>query len=75
MDDGLASLDRSITDALAALRCARAAVEHSANNETRWHEDLAERALDGLLDQRLRARMQDHANVLAGATVGSASDG
>jgi hypothetical protein len=75
VDDGPAILDRRITDALAALRCARAAVEHSANNTTRWHEELAERTLDGLLDQRLRAQMTDHADVLAGATVGSPSDG
>ena len=75
MDDGLAILDRRITDALAALRCARAAVEHSANSTTRWHEDQAERTLNGLLDQRLRAQMQDHASVLAGATVGSPSEG
>ena len=75
MDDELAILDRRITDALAALRCARAAVEHSANSATRWHEDVAERTLNGLLDQRLRAQMKDRANVLAGATVGSPSDG
>ena len=74
MDDELAIIDRRITDALAALRCARAAVEHSANNTTRWHQDLAERTLNGLLDQRLRAQMKDHADVLAGATVGSPSD-
>jgi hypothetical protein len=75
VDDGLAILDRRIADALAALRCARAAVEHSANNTTRWHEELAERTLNALLDQRLRAQMTDRANVLAAATVGSPSPG
>jgi hypothetical protein len=75
VDEGLAIIDRRITDALAALRCARAAVEHSANSATRWHEDVAERTLNGLLDQRLRAQMKDRANVLAGAAVGSPSDG
>ena len=75
MDDGLAILDRRITDALAALRCARAAVDHSSNNRTRWHQDLAERTLNGLLDQRLRAQLTEHADALAGATVGAPSDG
>jgi hypothetical protein len=36
---------------------------------------VAERTLNGLLDQRLRAQMKDHADVLAGAAVGSPSDG
>jgi hypothetical protein len=74
MVDGLALLDRRITDALAALRCARAAVAHSANSRTRSHEDLAERTLNGLLDQRLRAQMRAHTDVLTGATAGSPSD-
>lgn len=74
MDDELPIIDRRITDALAALRCARAAVERSANNATRWHVDLAERTLNGLLDQRLRAQLTDQADLLAGATVGSPSD-
>jgi hypothetical protein len=75
MTDELTSLDRSITDALNALRCARAVAEHSANSTTRWHEDMAERRLNGLLDQRLRARIDDHAKLLARATVGAGSDG
>jgi hypothetical protein len=75
MTDELASLDRSITDALSALRCARAVVEHSANSATRWHEDMAERRLNGLLDQRSRAQIDDHAKLLARATVGASSDG
>ena len=54
-------------------RCARVAVD-IPRTATRWHEELAERTLDGLLDQRLRA-LTDHADVLAGATVGSPSDG
>ena len=70
MTDQLANLDRSIADALNALRCARAVVEHSANSTTRWHEDMAERTLNGLLDQRPRAQMNEHAKLLARATVG-----
>jgi hypothetical protein len=31
---------------------------------------MAERALNGLLDQRPRAAVNEHASVLAGATVG-----
>jgi hypothetical protein len=75
MTDELANLDRSITDALNALRCARAVVEHSANSRTRWHEDMAERRLNGLLEQRPRAQMDDHATLLARATVGAGSEG
>ena len=75
MTDELASLDRSITEALTALRCARAVVEHSANSTTRWHEDMAERRLNGLLDQRPRAQMNEDARMLARATVGAGSDG
>ena len=75
MTDELASLDRSITDALNALRCARAVAEHSANSATRWHEDMAERRLNGLLDQRPRAQMDEHAKLPARATVGASSDG
>ena len=70
MVDELANLDRRITDALNALRCARAVVAHSANGTTRSQEDMAERALNGLLDQRARAAVNEHASVLAGATVG-----
>ncbi|TFV92980.1 hypothetical protein E4P40_00925 [Blastococcus sp. CT_GayMR20] len=75
MADDLAILDRRITDALAALRCARAVVECSANSTTRWHEDMAQRVLDGLLDQRPRAQMKQQATVLAEAIVGSRSGG
>jgi hypothetical protein len=75
MADALANLDRRITDALNALRFARAVVEHSANSTTRWHEDMAERTLNGLLDQRARTQMNEHATVLAGGTVGPRSDG
>ena len=71
MTDMLADLDRRITDALSALRCARAVVGHSANSTTRWHQDMAERRLNGLLDQRPRARMDEHGTLLARATVGA----
>jgi hypothetical protein len=74
MVDDLAILDRRITDALAALRCARVVVERSANSTTRWHEDMAERVLNGLLDQRPRVQMREHADALSGANVGLRSD-
>jgi len=70
MADELESLDRRITDALNALRCARAVVEHSANSTTRWHEDMAERTLNGLLDQRPRTAPSPEGRALAGATQG-----
>jgi hypothetical protein len=69
MADELATLDRRITDALNALRCARAVVEHSTNSTTRLHAEMAERTLNGLLDQRPRAQMNEHAMLPAGATV------
>ena len=75
MANELVKLDRRITEALNALRCARAVVEHSANSTTRWHEDMAERTLNELLDQRHHARMSEHSPVLAGATVGARFDG
>ena len=67
MVDELASLDRRITEALAALRCARAVAERSANSATRWHEDMAERTLNGFLDQRHRVELDQRAMALAGA--------
>ena len=70
MVDQLANLDRRITDALSALRCARAIVARSGNSTTRWHEDMAERLLNDLLDQRPRTAMIASAEVLAGAAVG-----
>jgi hypothetical protein len=69
MADDLADFDRRITDAMAALRCARVVVQHSANSTTRWHEEMAERTLNGLLDQRPRSEMSERPKVLAGATV------
>jgi len=72
MVDDLAVLDRHITEALAALRCARAVAQRSANSTTRWREEMAERALNGLLDQRPRGRRTAEAAVLAGA--GSRAD-
>jgi hypothetical protein len=75
MADELVDLDRRITEALDALRCARAVVEHSANSTTRWHEDMAERRLNGLLDHRPQAQLREHATMLARATVGARSDG
>ena len=69
MADELANLDRRITDALAALRRARAVVEHSANGTTQWQQDVAERSLNGLLDQRYRTAMNERPKMLAGAAV------
>jgi hypothetical protein len=72
MADELTVLDHRITDALAALRRAREAVEHSDNSASRWRAEMAECALDGLLDRRLRAgrdrRLPDHRE-LAPATA------
>ena len=75
MTDELANLDRCITDALSELRCARAVAEHSTNGTTRGHEDMAERKLNGLLDQRSRAQMNEHARLLARASAGVRSGG
>jgi hypothetical protein len=71
MAEELGDLDRRITDALSALRCARAIVARSANSTTRWHEDMAERRLNGLLERRLRSG----AGALTGATALSWPDG
>jgi hypothetical protein len=70
MADDLADLDRRITDAMTALRRARAVAQHSANGQTRWHEEMAERTLNGLLDRRPRSGMSEQrSKTLAGATV------
>jgi hypothetical protein len=68
--DELATLDRRITDALAALRCARAVVEHSANSTTLRRADMAERTLNGLLDQLPRAEPEQRTMALAGTGPG-----
>jgi hypothetical protein len=65
MAEDLGDLDRRITDALSALRCARAIVARSANSTTLWHEDMAERRLNGLLERRARSG----AGVLAGVAA------
>jgi hypothetical protein len=70
MVDERADLDRRITDALAALRCARAVVEHSANTTTLGLVDLAERRLDGLLDQLPRAEPKQRPMALAATVPG-----
>jgi hypothetical protein len=70
MVDEQANLARRITDALASLRCARAVVEHSANSMTRRQEDMAERALNSLLDQLPRAEPNRRAMVMAGTVPG-----
>ena len=67
MVDAPANLGRRITEALAALRCARAVVEHSANSTTRGQEEMAERTLNALLDQLPRAESNSRAMALAGA--------
>jgi hypothetical protein len=69
MPDNLADLDRRITDAMTALRCARAVAQHSANSKTRWHEEMAERTLNGLLDQRPRSEINERPKALAGPSV------
>jgi hypothetical protein len=66
MPDDLADLDRRITDAMTALRCARAVAQHSANSNTPWHEEMAERTLNGLLDQRPRSAMDERPKTLQG---------
>jgi hypothetical protein len=71
MVDDLADLDRRITDAMTALRCARAVAQRSANSKTLWHEEMAERTLNGLLDQRPRSGTDERPKALAGATVAS----
>jgi hypothetical protein len=73
MVDDLANLDRRIVMALTALRCARAGTQHSLNSQTRWDEEMSERRLNDLLDQRARYRVSERATALAGATVGPLS--
>ena len=70
MADDLASLDHRIADAMTALRCARAKTLHSANSETRWQEEMAERTLNGLLERRPRCQIAEQAKALAEVTVG-----
>jgi len=69
MPNDLADLDRRITDALAALRSARAVALRVATRTTRWHEEMAERRLDELLDQRPHCQIAQQAQALAGATA------
>jgi uncharacterized protein (DUF924 family) len=69
MRDDLADLDRRITDAMTALRCARAVAQHSADSKTRWQEEMAERTLNGLLDQRPRSAMNERPKTLAAPSV------
>jgi hypothetical protein len=52
----LASLDRRIAEALAALRVARAASTRSRNAASLRAEELAESQLNGLLEDRQAAR-------------------
>jgi hypothetical protein len=68
--DELGDLDRRIADAMAALRCARAAMQRVAVSTTRWQEEVAERRLNDLLDQRHRCQIAQQAEALAEATVG-----
>jgi hypothetical protein len=64
MVDEQTELDRRITEALTALRCARAVAERSPTGTTRWHEEMAERALNTLLDRRPRVQRTKSADVL-----------
>jgi hypothetical protein len=66
MPDDLMLLDRRITDALAALRHARAAVEHSTNSASVMRANIAECTLNALLDQRRRAGSDHRDMALAG---------
>ncbi len=52
MPDSLAHLDRRIASAWAALNGARDAASHSLNAGTCAMEQMCERALDELLEQR-----------------------
>jgi hypothetical protein len=70
MADELAVLDRRIAEAMVALRRARALSQHSANSETRWNEEMAERTLNGLLDRRSRHQIGERAKAMAVAAVG-----
>lgn len=67
--DELTALDRRITDALAAVRRARAAVEHSPNSSSLSGADLAERTLDALLDHRCRLVLRRPDRALAGVSA------
>lgn len=66
MSDQLADLDRRIVDALTTLRRARARSTDSPSAETRWHEALAARRLDQLLDLRPLCQLRQQAESLAG---------
>jgi hypothetical protein len=69
MVDDLADLDRRIAAALSTVRGARAAARHSLDGRTRWDEEMAERRLDDLLDQRARSQVSDTATAPAAATA------
>jgi hypothetical protein len=70
MVDDLTDLDGRIVTALGTLRAARAATRHSLNGQTRWDEEMSERRLNDLLDQRVRSQVSERATALAAATVG-----
>jgi hypothetical protein len=67
--DDLANLDRRIADAMAALRGARATAQRFDSGTTRWREELAERRLNDLLDQRHHCQIAQQAQALAGVTA------
>jgi hypothetical protein len=68
MLDDLADLDLRIVTALTTLRDARAATQRSVNSQTRWDEEMSERRLNDLLDQRSRCQVSDRGPTPAGAT-------
>jgi hypothetical protein len=70
MVDDLANLDRRIVTALTTLRGARAATQHSLNSQTQWDQEMSERRLNDLLDQRARSQVSGRATAPAAATVG-----
>lgn len=61
---GMDELDQKIVSALAALRGARAAEEHSPNSETERIRVSQEVRLDELLEAKLRARAPADAAVV-----------
>jgi hypothetical protein len=71
MLDDLANLDLRIGAALTTLRGARAATQRSLNSQTRWDEEMSERRLNDLLDQRSRHHVSDRAPAPAASPLPS----
>ena len=69
MLDDLANLGLRIVAALTALRGARVATQRSLDSRTRWDEEMSERRLNDLLDQRSRRQLGDRGPAAAEATA------